>query len=1564
MEEDVVGVEEPIFQVETIQELERSRDLFYEADRLRYELQDQAAAEKKYRETMDATGAYGVFYHLAQGQIYSGHGNVEYALTEFEIASEINASIDSVHINLGLTYRKLAGRLRSLNLTEKAEEMIRESIAALERAVEINPVNAGAWSALAMTYLKMGTEHLAKAEGYILRALELDPHSYLGIVNLATVRQRQGKKPEARQLALDAIELRPKNSDGYGILGARKSVSERLEEKPRDSIAWLEKGLKLQPNSSYLLSEMGKAFRDLHQYSQAVEYFERALMAEPDGDKRFGALTNRGEAYRLAGRVDEAEADLRQALSINPDYQFAQISMMRLCKDAGRHEDAFKLSESLLKRENNPQNHKRYKELQGLFFRDRSESVEITKRIIETQADVNNDEILRKAERALRLHSGNHDAWGIIGRCLAARGRYPEARKNLDQALNLKPEAWFYRFTLAKVLESLAEWAGSEREYKIVIARAVPGSPYFSFAQDRLLRIREHLHREETRKAVAEGGAEIVFLNNKTGREERHTVSLIRDFLYDRMNDWKLPIRDIIELVGDEPVFIIAKTGVGKTVTVPTKVLLALCDDLARGGADLSLRFPQVYVVEPRIPICTMTMAEMNEGYQNYVAYRMLHDEGFRAYVQKNGIEDLASKDPKTTGTIVKLAYEYVHTGRAPYDPRHFNLYGCITSATGKINGDAPILFVTTGIMESLTFEGTELDPKYNRIIIDEAHVTIEANPAIELGIALARRRGVKIDYMSATVDPATLSKDLGVKIVYAGKQRYPIHLSNLKTSVEESILDLVENFLLDPDESRFPRPESFSDAAARSKVERVRLHLLSRDDYEDGGRAYPGLSNRPQGMLVIVNSHQSENSDTHRIADLINRAGFNHGMTRVHTMRLASQVVRDPSQKLAFDRLIESIEEKNGRYVIVATNVVEMGLTFSSIDYVVTMDSEFETVFEDGGQMVKKVELGVNALYQRVGRAGRLRPGMAFIARDFGASYTALDDEILAAGLKEAAIRYPLAKGSFLKLALYSFRERMPEQNLRQIIGALNLPSRIQDDDRLWAYFLNERDRLKRIGIASGDSLTDVGRAALTYIGLDDMDFAMLLATAIKRFGPRSNMAIVFTVMAAAAEFSFSDLMANRYYLTNPKQLSAAEIFHEDALGVPAAEAFDLIRQYEDNPKDLYKALLSRQVDAQLCSDICAYVGAGYKLAARDKRLDVYATENANPAGGAMDDYSDALEFANEQSTMEDDADDEDEVSPQVKHELDQYSTEHTIAFERSVVSFSDQSELINVYRLYRHFFNNYFSLLRSGRLGSLESSELRRSMEEEATKLQVSVPALQSLNERLNQLLGHVDVELPREESHLPSMPELDEEELTALRDSVIRDLLFEREGGDERFDLCQRFYMLVEAMNGFSPGQTSEVDRLILQLDNFGFSVVRADAKELWHLIVKEARRRYKQHVQLFRVLEIGEYLPPISKGLEKEILSLLRVCGYHRTLTFSKTDFGFATNVNDQFGAGLEITMQEDNNPLGTSLEGKDNVTVLAKLSPAMISKLVRGGGEGEFVKQEGKGFRLSHVTLLG
>ena len=112
-------------------------------------------------------------------------------------------------------------------------------------------------------------------------------------------------------------------------------------------------------------------------------------------------------------------------------------------------------------------------------------------------------------------------------------------------------------------------------------------------------------------------------------------------------------------------------------------MLLALCDNLLREGVDLAHRYPQVYVVEPRIPICTMTMAEMNEGRQNYVAYRMKDAPAFRTFLHGEGVIDIDAKDQNTVDRIVSLAHKFAAMRQAR-TIRHFNLYSCITSATAR----------------------------------------------------------------------------------------------------------------------------------------------------------------------------------------------------------------------------------------------------------------------------------------------------------------------------------------------------------------------------------------------------------------------------------------------------------------------------------------------------------------------------------------------------------------------------------------------------------------------------------------------------------------------------------------------------------------------------------------------------------------------------------------------------------------------------------------------------------------------------------------------------------------
>jgi len=1613
-----------------------------------YELADQLKfsnkmkeAEQNYRMVTKLVNDDIFYFHLAQGQIHDIHDNIDDSLVAFEIARSLEISDVRVHINIGINYRKLAGRCRTQGLFNRADQMLQESIDALNQAQRLDQNNTGVLSAQAMTYLMMGDKNLSKVKTCAEKILSLDPENYDGLTTLAQVLQTTGKNSEARKLVLKAVELKPELPFGYSMLGMRRQRNKMpLEPKPINAIKWLNLAIEKGGFNAFVYDQMAKAHTELHDYEQALVWYDK-IIAAGGAKKSYLAYANRGNLFFLMNNLRSAEADLKISLAIHPENAFAQVAWRNVTEKSNRLDEALNMAQKVVTNSNDNNRDKNQKILDRIekqFKSNMTESIRITRKMTADRVDIKTYENYCLTRKALKLYPKNHEAWGFLGRYYLEHKEYPKAKKYLQDSLKANPKNFFLRNQLGSLLENIGDLIGARRAYQTTISQR----PQDGYALNRLKVIEEKL---ATRPSVRKDrfnlftGPKIIFFNRQTGREEIHSVDVIRQFLQDRINDWNLPIKAIIDQVGDRPVFIIAKTGVGKTVTVPTKVLLGLIDDLIKSSKKefRGKEVPKVYVVEPRIPICTMTMAEMNDGYQNYLAYRMIGYRDCQEYLKKCGLVSLNDKSRENVSAITKHVMEFVKTGNAPYNPQHFNLYGCITSATGKINASAPILFVTTGIMESLTFDGNELDPQYHRIVIDEAHVTIEQNPAIELGIALARKIGVKIDYMSATVDQATLAEDLEVNVVYAGTQRFPIHLTNLGTSVHEKITDLVENLLIEPDPNRLPHPKNFHDLDQQARVARVRRHLLAKEDYTDEGRTYQGLNNRAQGLLIIVNSHQSESADTKVLSDLIAKAEFQK-KTKVHTLRLASPVVRDPSQKLAFDRLIHKIEREKGRYVIVATNVVEMGLTFSSLDYVVTMDSEFDNEFEDGAVLVKKVQLGVNALYQRIGRCGRVRPGMAFIAKDYGADYTVLSDQDLARGLPEAPIRYPLSKGSFQKLALYSFRENISDQDLQQSISSLKLPSRIEHNQVLWQHFRAERDRLRRIGIADQQSLTAKGKMALSFVGLDDLYFAGLLSDVIIEHGSGSDLAIIFTLFAAANEYNFvggrGAIMQRDFVMDKPDRLCASCLIGEEVLNLPLSQLSEIVSQYECEVESLFDELTERGVDSQIAGQICHLIRSGYKLVEskqtivdellehatladeiktleasqpvpnpddimKDKAVNQVSgggfwgllkrgfgslfgapptlpVENTSsgrysikaPVAANRDQIIKLLPVESSPVSQNTDIKEEDDGInlEKLEAELGKFQGNKAIVFEKTAVSLSRYSDLINIWRVFNYFYTNYWSKMRSRRLNSLEESEYHRAIRMEADRLQVNLSNLQKIHKGFLDLIKRIGVILPRVTERIEDNYQLNEDDKELLQEVCLTEFLFARLGDDDKYELCAQIYQSTDELSG-----RINYREIANQLCAKGLKTDFQQVKELFNLIVKPAREKYCAQLREFEVESETEILPVLTIKMENQILRYLRQKGYHQKLFLTRRDLVYEVQVTDQTGQTISVIIDPEKSPLTGAFQeyersGKDKVPVYAKLTPVLRQITQHNQGDvsqGDFITVSEKGFDISLITVI-
>lgn len=526
------------------------------------------------------------------------------------------------------------------------------------------------------------------------------------------------------------------------------------------------------------------------------------------------------------------------------------------------------------------------------------------------------------------------------------------------------------------------------------------------------------------------------------------TLSLISDFLKFLIKNTgepkakPLPIGKVINRIGATSVFIRAETGVGKTVAAPVKILIEHLKKVSPNGLSTNC---QVIVVEPRVTIVESQKGFLNGRWQTFLK-------------SQKGVLPNTSAIPE--------------------------LFGCISSA-GKKNPNAPIIFVTTGILENMAagLGKHQLEPNKHRVVIDEAHVILSQYPGMELAVSLIKHRGIMVDYMSATVDTSTIEDELDTLIIEA--------------KVGERLFKLDFVAAGEPMETFLPRF--------------VNEYLLERGDYS-----------RPQGAFIIINSHQSEHSDTQRYSRLV-QSRF---VSQVEVIILASPVIKDPEQWQMVQQKLMAIRENKSRFVVITTNVIDMGVTWDEVDYVVTMDTEYYNVLRDGCETLELKQISINTLLQRGGRAGRKRHGTCFITNEYEGEDALYSQPKKLEAPKPEPIIYALEKGYLTGLALHTFAAKIDPSLLQQCLAELRLPSKIDKNPSLFERFSQERRHLQNLGLANESTLTETGQKVIEYYskGLTNLHLARLLAT-VPKDEPELQTAIAL-ISVACNESSLQDIL------------------------------------------------------------------------------------------------------------------------------------------------------------------------------------------------------------------------------------------------------------------------------------------------------------------------------------------------------------------------------------------------------------------------------------------------------
>ncbi len=157
-----------------------------------------------------------------------------------------------------------------------------------------------------------------EAEKTLLKALQLDPDNDEAHYNLACVYKAKYKLALGESHLKRAIEIDPKYSQDYALLGALLAGQ---KNRAKEAVGVLQKALDEDPDDVGSILYLAHALTTLREIEAADEQYRRLLELWPDGSRpywHYGNFLAEGNEYS-----SEAEHYLRKAVEIDPEDEWA-----------------------------------------------------------------------------------------------------------------------------------------------------------------------------------------------------------------------------------------------------------------------------------------------------------------------------------------------------------------------------------------------------------------------------------------------------------------------------------------------------------------------------------------------------------------------------------------------------------------------------------------------------------------------------------------------------------------------------------------------------------------------------------------------------------------------------------------------------------------------------------------------------------------------------------------------------------------------------------------------------------------------------------------------------------------------------------------------------------------------------------------------------------------------------------------------------------------------------------------------------------------------------------------
>jgi tetratricopeptide (TPR) repeat protein len=230
----------------------------------------------------------------------------------------------------GLLFRAMdALELFAKGHAELVEKHYAQAIEFFDRAMEVDPGNADAWSEKGIALALLGQNE--KALECHERAVEIAPQAIGGWVNKANTLHRLDRNEESAEAANSALVLNPRSPDAWYIRGRAMLDMKRYDE----ALDCYERVIRLDATIKRAWFNKGLALLRLKRPNEAIVAFEEAWQLG-DTDARKGL----SEAFCAAGKFEQALPHCEKSLELEPDSGTLWLQKGRILRELKRPAEA------------------------------------------------------------------------------------------------------------------------------------------------------------------------------------------------------------------------------------------------------------------------------------------------------------------------------------------------------------------------------------------------------------------------------------------------------------------------------------------------------------------------------------------------------------------------------------------------------------------------------------------------------------------------------------------------------------------------------------------------------------------------------------------------------------------------------------------------------------------------------------------------------------------------------------------------------------------------------------------------------------------------------------------------------------------------------------------------------------------------------------------------------------------------------------------------------------------------------------------------------------------------